>query len=971
MSGQQIGSAIGYVVGAYFGGPVGAAIGSAIGGYIGGVIDPTQINGPHIGEGQSQTAEDGVPIPWILGKAPCVGNICMAGPRYEVKQTEGGKGSTTETNTFEAHQSFAILICESCELRDSTIIGIQMVRCNGKIVYDVRPGSTMLAESAKWKEKVEFYFGAEDQMPDPTMEAIFGVGDTPYMRGYCYAVFRDFNRSEFGDAIPQFEWVVVSEGETPAFEAGFGPGRLSAFRDEHWPLEDDESDYEYTGYIGTTELGGGAESFTADTIAEIISYFTNFDYSSVGGGSRAPVNYLGYSATTGTGTTAGIGLDVGVVGIDATTAQPSVVDYTALVLVYNDFIPTGQHDSIVFTGYCGLQPGDAEMNKRGAIAKHFDADPGGQYGLFQNCSPNGYLYGLYPLCIRVTRKRIKPLAAPATWTPVPDLPNLYIDEDGAIRHGQNYGDEQAGTFKVLQASHTPGGTPSLYDKYEVGPALINTDPNYSVQAFWEAEYALAVARGDMQAGLVYGSNYPVTRTSAWPYAAPDISELDSATLTLATIVQRINRRGGLTDADIDVTELTDQVIGYPIAQQYNAADCIRPLASCYFFKGTEYDAKIHFHKDGSDALIVVDPDDFIIGSEEVDEDKRGQAKEYPRLITGKYIAPSLDFAIGTTKAERRSPDVRAIGEQTLQIPVCMDDDEAQQATDKAMKVLWAKQQGKRKFSVPYATESLAYLQMVPCVPFGLDGKRYVVDQLTINDGQLDIEASYDRQSAFTSNVTAIPRLPPTPPVSTIFGPTIVAIMQLPQLRAGETPPGIYFGACGVLANWPGCQILISFDGGENYQLGPKITVASVIGNLTADVAADGSNSEPILVAINNGELVNVTDAQFDSGANGFAMVDADDVWEVGRFKTQDELSPLNYSVTDVTRGDLLTTPVDHVTGQQFVMLANAVFWPIDPAFAGQTLYIKPVTFGTDPALTEVYTVVYNPDLDVIVDGGGD
>jgi hypothetical protein len=108
-----------------------------------------------------------------------------------------------------------------------------------------------------------------------------------------------------------------------------------------------------------------------------------------------------------------------------------------------------------------------------------------------------------------------------------------------------------------------------------------------------------------------------------------------------------------------------------------------------------------------------------------------------------------------------------------------------------------------------------------------------------------------------------------------------------------------------------------------------------------------------------------------TGANGFAMVDADDVWEVGRFKTQDELSPLNYSVTDVTRGDLLTTPVDHVTGQQFVMLANAVFWPIDPAFAGQTLYIKPVTFGTDPALTEAYTVVYNPDLDVIVDGGGD
>jgi hypothetical protein len=889
----------------------------------------------------------------------------MTGPRYEVKHTEGGKGSTTETNTFEAHQSFAILICESCELRDSTIVGIQMVRCNGKIVYDVRPGSTMLAESAKWKEKVEFYFGAEDQMPDPTMEAIFGVGDTPYMRGYCYAVFRDFNRSEFGDAIPQFEWVVVSEGTVAPESESYAAGRLSGFQNAHWPLTDGGSDYTYTGFW-IYGVGGGIASDEFDSIAEVQAWAAGLNASNGTAGTNilgSPAEYIGYMGITDS--TEGGGPYNGSTAFDLTGVQPDVTDFESLLLLYQWIVPSSWSTSVAID-MCGevVLAGDWIGAVNGVVLRKVSSHST-NYLDVALCGSD-HLEGIYPLLIEVKRKRIPPAINGIS---VPDLPGWYVDADGHLFTGYT---EITDTFKVLAKSHITGSDPmESYNQYEVGPAVRTGDANYSNSAFWTAAYNAAVIAGTVPAGWTYGSQYPVTVTSAWLENADDPPVVATDRIALSTIVQRINRRGGLTDADVDVTELTDLVIGYPIAAQYNAADCIRPLAACYFFKGSEYDGKIHFHKDGSDALIVVDPDDFIIGSDEIDEDKRGQAKEYPRLITGSYIAPSLDFAVGKTKAERRSPDVRAIGEQTLQIPVCMDDDEAQQATDKAMKIMWAKQQGKRKFSVPYATAVQVYLGMTPCIPFGLDGKRYVVDQLTINDGQLDIEASYDRQSAYTSNVTAIPRLPPTPPVSTIFGPTIVAIMQLPQLRAGETPPGLYFGACGVLANWPGCQILISFDGGENYQPGPRITVASVIGNLTADVAAEGSNSEPILVAINNGELVNVTDAQFDSGANGFAMVDADDVWEVGRFKSQDELSPLNYSVTDVTRGDLLTIPVDHVTGQQFVMLANAVFWPIDPAFAGQTLYVKPVTFGTDPALTEVYTVVYNPDLDVIVDGGGD
>jgi hypothetical protein len=212
MSGQQIGSTIGLIVGSYFGGPVGGAIGSAIGGYIGGAIDPTIIKGPKIGDGQTQTSTDGQVIAWIQGTAMCAGTIVQVSPRRQIRHKDGGKGSGTVTETFTAQQDFAIAVCESCELRDSTVSQILMVYQDGKLVYDVRPGSAILSDSAKWKANVDFLYGGEDQMPHPTLEAITGVGNTPAYRGMCLAVFKSFDVTSAGDRIPAFQFVVATAG---------------------------------------------------------------------------------------------------------------------------------------------------------------------------------------------------------------------------------------------------------------------------------------------------------------------------------------------------------------------------------------------------------------------------------------------------------------------------------------------------------------------------------------------------------------------------------------------------------------------------------------------------------------------------------------------------------------------------------------------------------------------------------------
>jgi hypothetical protein len=213
MSGQQIGTVIGGIIGAYFGAP---QLGMAIGGLIGGAIDPTKIKGPHIGDGQQQQSSSGAPIAWVQGTAKIAGTLCATGPRREVKKTDGGKGGTEQV-TYEAHQTYAFLVCESSIPRNSKISSILMIEQDGKLVYDMRSSATAadLAASAKFKAGVTFYFGDEDQMPPPELEAIFGVGKTPGYRGVLLVTFNDRNISQFGDRIPTYLFTVSNSVGLP------------------------------------------------------------------------------------------------------------------------------------------------------------------------------------------------------------------------------------------------------------------------------------------------------------------------------------------------------------------------------------------------------------------------------------------------------------------------------------------------------------------------------------------------------------------------------------------------------------------------------------------------------------------------------------------------------------------------------------------------------------------------------------
>lgn len=232
-------AAVGSMAGAAVGGSVGASVGWLIGSMLGNLLFPQKVEGPRRSDLKLQAAEYGKPIPWVRGTGRLAGNVIDQTDLQEHKQTSGGKGGPQVTNyTYSA--SFAILICSG------PIVGVRRIWADGRLIW---------SSDTDADAPCEIYLGDEDQDPDPTLEAIHGVGTTPAYRGLAYVVFTDYMLTDFGDRIPLMEFEVYTN-------AGEIPWRVSTFNPWGVPLLSNFYHAAATyrdGVITTVEMGNGSD----------------------------------------------------------------------------------------------------------------------------------------------------------------------------------------------------------------------------------------------------------------------------------------------------------------------------------------------------------------------------------------------------------------------------------------------------------------------------------------------------------------------------------------------------------------------------------------------------------------------------------------------------------------------------------------------------------------------------------------
>jgi len=435
----------------------------------------------------------------------------------------------------------------------------------------------------------------------------------------------------------------------------------------------------------------------------------------------------------------------------------------------------------------------------------------------------------------------------------------------------------------------------------------------------------------------------------------------AAAPSLEQICERICARGGLSALDFDATALSSTtVIGYPIARQANAADCLLPVLQAYFAFGSEYEAKLNFEFYGADAAVTVDRADLIEGNDSnkssIVSNLRNQATEFPRRVVASYMDPAQNYSVVDVAAERRAVDVIAIGDQSFQVPVVMSADDAAKAADRALKVAYATLEGTLEYSTPFAGSDV-YLRLVAGEPLLFQGKRYVADEMVLGVGGVKFTTRYDRQSAYTSSVQAITGNAPIPPSSPYSGPTTLIPMNLPAQRPQDSV-GVYIAAASADGrdSWQGCTVQASYDGMASWQNALTIRMESTIGSIA--IAATTS-SEPITVITVKYGLESATAPQLAAAANAFAVVSAStQLAQLAQFGAAAEVTANQFQLTSITHSLGGTIATAMAVGDQFTLMDAAYFLPIDPSLAGRTLYFRGIGFGEAAEDATIYSLVY-------------
>lgn len=943
---RQVLPIVGGIVGAFFGVP---QLGFALGSIVGAVVDPGTTQGPKLGELAVQRSNEGMPRALIYGTTTCTGYIIDFGPAIKTTEIVSGEKGAPSSEQEVVYRNYAIAICEG------PIVGI--LRCweNDKLVYDVRPGSLMLAESEKWAENKFFYLGTEDQLPDVFLELnVSGVGETPAYRGTAYMVVGLEDLTDSRGAIPQYRWEVSTTTQ---------PSTAGA----DW--------FDYVTYTGT----GGAVTISSLDLSE---------------GGLVWVNRL-----------------------DATEAVKMFYLVGGDGLVYemnNATIVAGTPDNPVlsdatFSINGDIQLPDSVSTPGGSYIAYVFKKSDGNFNITEY-SGNGIAGNLIPHGLGSVPKmhfirQTDDSANTIGWMHLEHfngLSNLHItDGNNVTTSTQQWNDTAPSSAFIALGSHPQingngkgyilfafGGDDCYTSVATAGTELsVGFDPGFAYVKRRTAEsssFSYNLLTGAVDPGfsgserLSYGSEtagiaitedrilridggvYEVSTvggaSGTWEAVTVDVFMIKGVstppvgTLLLADIVADLHDRSAIPVADYDVSELVDEVDGITFTGDYTAADAINTLRSCYFFDKAEPGDKLYYPKRGKAVVTTLDFDDLI---DIPDLSKRDQVAEVPKKVHLLFQNATAGYAPVKATYERSTVDVKSIVETTIEVPVVLSMDEGQQMVHKQHKVLTADAQGEIKLTLPDRL-----IRLIPSDNVGLSlrgqVRRLRIDECEWADGALALTLRTDRQSAYTSNLTGIPIPEPMLPPSTLVGETTFVFADVSSRIESEDDLHYLVAGVGSLPGWYGWMLQRSLDGGANYSNVEQFNVADVIGSLVDPVPSasedytDTTNTVRVQLFRDGQTLEDLTEVQFLSEGGAFLLEKADGSYEVMQYRDAADEGDGIFALTTLHRGRLNSGAAAHSAGARFVIFSGAHHIPAQSSWIGQALTHRAVSLSESP-----------------------
>lgn len=1006
--GSSILTIAGTIIGAYFGGSVGASVGSLAGSLLGSVLFPTKLptqTGPRLTDTSSTASTVGTPIPRGWGTFPASGCIIWQGDYKEVdeKSEVGGKGApsqTVETPTY--FQSFAIGI------NDGLIGGIRVMWANGKPIYDRRPkGGTdthgtaetdqqykaRMAASNQLESQFTLYLGTEDQLTDPTMEAVFGVGNISAFRGLAYIVFTDWqNKPEDGMRMPA-SWRFEVYNEATATDddgSNYSIDILDPWVAQLYPLNP-QGLYQFVvrqidqDAYNNSVLDGHPFDFTTvyNTLADAQAT-AGFTLKKYGNNADCSV-YIDYSLSPDNA----ISPVISMLGGPIVTAYDPVHDPLFVDLHFNIKTPQQYYLNTQFTAPPNAGTG-VEFANSGAVfwttnSLWETSSVPGSVDIFPGPFPpanSGYTHGsrygsyfwyyeLNDLVIKAQRVPRAPKDPCDTGTPVPGLDGWVIDSDAQL--------VKCGTWIKVT---TPIPPSAIYNSlclqkfqndnvkvyYPLNPCLPTDHPDALNEQMWTDAYLKAVKKGLMKPGMTYqaggttgldGTLYPSLEDHYYQRQLT-LESKTTGVVAVSQIVSDICKEAGLTDADIDVSEVTGIfVIGYIRSNVMSARDAISPLAQGCFFDGIESNGKITTRRRGQSIVKTLTRDDlgaYVTNGDDQPPTRMqsvdSQDVDLPRSIRVHYLAQSRDY----DPSEQDSPlrvDTSAVNDVDLQLPIVLSDDQAKQIAEKIWASSWAERTG---YATTLDQAPHLDLEAADCIAAPIDGEVVRLRITSVTDSipaTRAIQLVVDDAASFVSYAVAS-QVPVNNQQLSIVTPAAALLMDLPLLRDQDNDAGFYTALYGLLPDvFKAASLYRSVDGGGNFQRLISSNSSAVTGTVVNAVLRGPTtiidHGNKILVELYDTQdtLDSITYDTLLGGGNAIAIGE-DDRWEIVQFQTATHVVDNLYELSDLLRGRRGTEWAVGTSqpGDSFVVLSGIVRTQLDISQLNRSFVYKPVGAGS-------------------------
>lgn len=873
------------------------------------------------------------------------------------------------------------------------------------------------AAQSKFEQVATFYYGDETQTADATITAVKGVGNVPAYRGTAYIVVTDDDVTELQGAVPQYEFVVRECGTTTQTGGGvvegwrwLGTGQTAAgLRASVRPMG---TDMAWTGSSDTeviplnTTASRGVQRYGNKMFAIINNGACRVaDVSDITTWSAGPTGLslaifdLGHTSVFGGKLWVAAG-GSGLASISSPSDAAFVIDSSMLASFGAAFY---RHAN----GVTGYGTNVLAMNGYGRFVRSSDSGATWAAGADIFGTGNRFYTSYGAMDVNPSDGRVVVAGGEA------GLRAAYSDNNGAsfadctlpastgvIGNQVKY----CGNNRWLIACRSPSGTMGgLYKSTDNGATFTAVTLPVALGFWIQSKQNIAVdslTGRVVIAGEQVGPETPryyysddliswteISRTGTdvtgiadvYPpgsYTPPTGTELPDAPgwyfdpqagfnggsavsiegcdLTLDEIVAAECAQRDVTA--IDVSQLTDAVLGFRVSTETSPQTNIQSLQSGFMFDGSEYDGVLHFPKRGGPTSFALTVDDLAARDGDQIEWERAQEAELLRKVTVGYIDPATTYTAATQDWERRTGTIQALGEGTMELPVVQDKDWAKQAAEKSLKVGWAETDTCR-FSLTRAHSHLVPAQVGTLTDADGVTHRIRITRIEDDGGVRLVEAKRERSNTYNSNAQGAAGPNPGFPGSSLRGPTDAVVMNTPVLRDEDDKPGVYWAARGYLSGWQGAVLQVQ-RGSDWVTLG-HVDAPANMGELLADLpahAGDVDDTNTLAVKVND-DLASVTFHELLSEKNALAIVNADGTVEVVQVQTWTETAPGEWQGTTLIRGRLDTQRTLHATGSRVVVLDSSVrFAHLQGADLGKTLTFRAVSVGTNPDAAPTFTL---------------